>query len=256
MLRFASSVLVLLGSSLVSFAAQAETYNFTRIGQDPLIDKLTVCTDGKIYALYTDGNIRVSTTGADGSFRYAHRPVGGMVQNIACAGQTLFYLTTGRELYWFARDRAIRVGNPYAAAEIAGGDDGHDGFPIVYALNDDKALFTNHLTGADHGWTYVGRPHSARKIAAFNYSTVMAINYDGSLWGNRSQGADSAWVRYQVCRADLTQTESFAISDAQQTIYVLQNDGTILRGTKNRLNFCNIRPIPVPIPLPTPIIRP
>jgi hypothetical protein len=42
-------------------------------------------------------------------------------------------------------------------------------------------------------WTRVGRPHSARKIAACPDGTLYALNYDGGLFVNTQQGGDQGW---------------------------------------------------------------
>lgn len=244
------SLLVTLGI-VSSVSAFAETYHFSRVSQDPTLKQIAVCNTGKIYGLFADGTIRSSMTGAAGSFRVERVARVGALQNIACGGDTLYYLTTGRQLYWINRGSAVNSGHPYAAAEIAVGQDYGDEFPIIFALNDDRSLYRSGSMGSDASWQYKGSPLSAHKIAALNTYSLLAINDDGALYVNRASGTDSAWVQQSVCNADLRNTVSVGTSDSGRNFFVLLSDGSLLRGAVGN-TFCNVFPIPRPIPYPLP----
>lgn len=201
-----------------------------RIGRQPTFRKLAACFDGILYALDETGRLLVNQNfGLDGSWHLKYNLPTNVV-NLTCAAGIIYYQTADRTLWYVSGSGAhIRAGKPWGAAAIAGTEDITLDFSILWALNDDKTLWRNAVSGADGQWHKIGQPHSAWKIAA-SQNTLFALNHDRSFWMNSNGGLDGLWEHLDLLPETIEITAASEGQSGAIQLYALHDDFTIWNG--------------------------
>lgn len=128
---------------------------------------------------------------------------------VAVTTHAVSYTQDGFKATW------TKVGTPFAADKIAACG------TRLFALNDNRALYSSYSGGTDAGWSYVETASAARSIGCQSNGTLLALNNDKRLFAKRF---DSGWAHVD--------TPSYAseISSAGSRIYAQNTDRAVYDG--------------------------
>jgi len=210
-----------------SALSSAPRVNWRRLGRPMEAERITAASDGTLYAVNRDLSLWMNRRdGRDDAWirvgALPHKPL-----SVAAGGSKLFYLDTDRVLWAIPRahpgNAPVRVGNPYAACEIAGTDVHRDAGDLV-VLNDDRTLWASGAGGDDSMWKQLGRPFAARKIAVSRHA-IYALNDDKTLWRSTT-GADSTWAMIDH-PMDASEIAAITRPGAGEVLYSLNTDNSL-----------------------------
>lgn len=233
-MRFKATLMFLL--MLCTTVDAAASVAWERVGRPGQARKIAGCSDGRLYAMNADRSLWVNRArGADSGWSLVGK-LPDNAQRIVCAAGRIYFQNEAREIFQYVADgRFERVGRPFAAAEIAGSED-NTGFPVLWALNDDKTLWRNGNGGVDGQWRKVGQPRAAARIFA-TPDTIYALNGSKDFYRNRQGGDDEAWERLDRPGAA---AEIAVVSNGPSTqprFYALNTDYTLWEGTVTTWNI-------------------
>jgi hypothetical protein len=222
--------------SFIASTVMAQDISWRKVGHPWAARKIAGCSDGSIYALNHDKTLWVNRDrGTDSAWRFVHR-LPADTNNITCAANNIYFQKNSRELWERTEGGELRrVGYPHAAAEISGSTD-FSGFPVIWALNDDRTLWYNSWGGDDANWTKVGRPVSADKIASAG-DDIYALNDNKTFWRNRRGGRNNSWEYLDTPFAAVEIAAASAGPSTQPRIYALNDDYTLWEGEVTKWNI-------------------